>query len=68
MEDKHNGLVVTKNYLYFPETIFETTQYFQTHILRHRNIYFSLFYVVYHKAIFIFSKTESFLTLHPFYP
>jgi len=69
MEDEHNRLVVTKKMsLYFPETIFKTTQYFQTHILRYKNIYFSLFYVVCHKAIFIFSETESFLTLNAFYP
>jgi hypothetical protein len=39
----------------------------QTHILRYKNIYFSLLYVVCHKAVFILSETESFLTLHAFH-
>ena len=53
---------------YILETIFKTNQYFQTHILRYKSIYFSLLYVVCHKASFICSETESFLTLHEFYP
>jgi hypothetical protein len=43
-------------FLYFPETKFKTTQYYQAHILRYHNISFSVLYVVFHKAIFIFSE------------
>jgi hypothetical protein len=68
MEDKRYMLVGTKNFLYFPETKFKTTQYFQPHKLRYKNIHLSLLYVVFHKAIFIFIETESFLTLHAFHP
>jgi hypothetical protein len=52
-----------KKFLYFPETKLKTTQYFQADLLRYKNIYLSLLYVVCREAIFTFSETESFLTL-----
>jgi len=36
-------MLVGTIFFYFPETKFKTTQYFQPHILRYKNIYFHCF-------------------------
>jgi hypothetical protein len=58
MEDKHNMSGGTKNSLYFPETKFKTTHYFQPHNKLKKNIYISLLFVVRRKAIFIFIESK----------